>query len=266
MNPSLIDSHCHLDSYQEANELENTLKLCQELSVAKLITVGTNAEDWEIYQEMAAIHPEYISYTVGLHPTSVGEDYLEKTEQIFSYFSSPKKPCALGEIGLDYFHLPKEESEKQTILHRQKKAFKEQLRIAYELDCPIVVHSRNAFHDCIEMINESKVRWQRVVFHCFSEGPEEVEILNRLGGRASFTGIITYKNAQNVREAALQQGIEKIMIETDAPYLSPVPYRGKRNQPAYTHYIAHFCAELFKMDLNKFSQISYRNTHQFYRL
>ena len=264
MNSPIIDSHCHLDHYANKGALDEVFQLCEEHQVGKLISVGTDGEDWAVYRDMAEKYREIVYYSVGMHPTSVEEGWEKWVSQIESFFSGNVKPCALGEIGLDYFHLPKDEAEREIIIARQKEAFIAQLEIAKQLDCPIIIHSREAFKDCLTIIDESGVDWSKVVYHCFSEGADQIAQLNERGGRGSFTGIITYKSAQYVRDTALEQGLDKIMVETDAPYLTPVPHRGKPNQPAFTRFVAKYCAELFGISEEEFSKISYQNTCDFY--
>jgi TatD DNase family protein len=130
----------------------------------------------------------------------------------------------------------------------------------------VVVHSRGAFVECVKLIDASGVDWRNVVFHCFTEGPQEIAELMKRGGYGSFTGVITYKNADNVRAAALAQGIERFMIETDAPYLTPMPHRGKSNEPAFLRHTAEFCAELFGVDYEKLAEITTANAKRFYGL
>ena len=139
-----------------------------------------------------------------------------------------------------------------------------QLALAAEINCPIVVHSRGAFRECVRVIDESGVDWSKVVFHCFSDGPDEIRMLNERGGRGSFTGIVTYKSAANIGEAVVAQGIDRIMVETDAPYLSPVPMRGKRNEPAYVSYTAACCAQLLEVEVSEFAAIAVENTQSFF--
>lgn len=262
----LIDSHCHLEKFKAKGTLSEVLRNAQEAGVSRLITVGTSIEDWATYCELAKAYPEQIAWTVGIHPCDVAEDWEDQAMAITPWFTDDVPPVALGEIGLDYFHLPKAPDEAAEIKQMQREAFAHQLTIAYQLDCPVVVHSRHAFDDCVAMIDKSGVDWKNVVFHCFAEGAEQMAILNERGGRGSFTGIITYKNAETVREAALKQGLERIMIETDAPYLSPVPHRGKPCEPAYTRLTAEYCAQLFEVSLDEFTAIATRNTEAFYRL
>jgi TatD DNase family protein len=173
-------------------------------------------------------------------------------------------PVALGEIGLDRFHLPKEAAEAEKIFAWQRAAFAAQLVIAKSRGCPLVIHSRGAFRECVEMIDASGVDWTRVVFHCFTEGPAEIAELTRRGGRGSFTGILTYKNASAIREAAKAQGLGRLMIETDAPYLTPMPHRGKPNEPAFLRNTAEFAAELFGVSDEALAKETTANARAFF--
>jgi len=173
-------------------------------------------------------------------------------------------PVAIGEIGLDRFHLPQEPAAAERLFWWQRAAFEAGLGVARRLGVPVVVHSRGAFRDCVEMIDASGVEWSRVVFHCFSEGPDEMAELMRRGGFGSFTGIITYKKAEAVRAAALAQGPGRLMMETDAPYLAPVPHRGQPNEPAYVRHTAEFCAGLFGVPLEELAAVTTANARRFF--
>jgi len=263
----LIDSHTHLDSFVRRGVMAETLVNARALDVDALITVGTNQEDWELYGRLAAEHAGVIYHTVGLHPCSVEEDWSGQVGRIKSFWRGDPRPVALGECGLDRFHLPRDdESAAKRIYGWQRAAFAAQLEIAGELACPLVVHSRGAFDDCVEMIDASGFDWKRVVFHCFAEGPAQMSALIERGGRGSFTGILTYKNAESVREAAKVQGLARFMVETDAPYLTPVPHRGKPNEPAFVRHTADFAAEMFAVPYAELAAISARNTREFYGL
>lgn len=266
MSLNLIDSHCHLEKFQATGELEAVLKRARLAGVTRMIAVGTSSADWEIYKEMSFNNLGVIDYTVGLHPCHVDGDWESQTQQIMPFFAEKTAPVAIGEIGLDYFHLPKEPAEIEKIKAWQKEAFRMQLTFALQLDIPIVIHSREAFEDCVRLIDESGVDWQKVVFHCFPGGAREVQVLNERGGRASFTGIVTYKNAPMVREALLAQGLEKLMLETDAPFLAPVPYRGQCNEPSYVKEIAQCCADLLGIPLEALAKKVGENTRDFFRL
>ncbi len=262
----MIDTHCHLEPFVTKGTLSTVLTQADFTSVKRMIAVGTDPEDWPVYQKLASEYPDKIYYSIGLHPCYVKENYVDAIEQIAHYVESSPRPVAIGEIGLDYFHLPQDQEQiKQTITH-QKQSFRLQLELASKYNLPVIIHSRKAFKDCVDLIDASPVDWKQVVFHCFPDGPEEVKILNERGGRASFTGIITYKKSENIRQAALQQGLDLLMLETDAPYLSPEPCRGKPNEPAYLQHTAQFCAKLFKISLEELAEATTRNAVEFFSL
>lgn len=276
----LIDTHTHLDSFARRGELPEVLTRARAAGVEEMIAIGTDTDDWPLYRELARKHPGRVHYTVGLHPCSVGGDWSGRVAQLAGYWGgaaspfaadsarteSAPYPVALGEIGLDRFHLPKEAAEAEKILGWQKAAFVEGLALAKQFGCPVVIHSRGAFQECVEMIDAAGVDWSRVVFHCFTEGPAEMAGLMKRGGRGSFTGVITYKNAEAVRAAALAQGLARLMIETDAPYLTPMPHRGKPNEPAYLRHTAEFCAGLFGVGLEELARRATANARKFFGL
>ena len=171
---------------------------------------------------------------------------------------------AIGECGLDRFHLPKDAEAAERILGWQKAAFEVQLGLAKRLGCALVVHSRGAFAECVAMIDASGVDWTKVVFHCFSEGPGEISELVQRGGRGSFTGILTYKNAENVRQAARVQGLGRLMVETDAPFLAPVPHRGSPNEPAYVRHTAEYAAAMLGVPFEELAEVTTKNAKVFF--
>lgn len=262
----LIDSHCHLESFARAGTLPATLENARAAGVGEIICVGTDIGDWPLYRDMARDNPGKIHYTVGLHPCHVDEAWHDHVVALTPWFADSTLPVALGEIGLDNFHLPKNPDEAATTKYYQEAAFRAQLEIAFQLDCPVVIHSRNAFADCVRMIDASGVDWRKVVFHCFSEGAPEIAELNRRGGRGSFTGVMTYPKAENVRQAALAQGLERFMLETDSPYLSPQPVRGKPNEPAFMRHTAELAAKIFGVSYEELANISAQNTRAFFSL
>lgn len=263
----LIDTHTHLDGFFRRGELPAVLDRARAAGVEAMVAIGTEPDDWSLYRELAGTHPGLIHYTAGLHPCSVDEgweDAVAGMEAFWSESAGGPRPLAVGEIGLDRFHLPKDPAAAEPAFARQRAAFAAGLTIAKRLDVPVVVHSRNAFDDCVAMIDASGVGWRRVVFHCFSEGPAEIEALGARGGRGSFTGIITYKNAESVREAARRQGLGRLMVETDAPYLAPVPHRGKPNEPSFVRHTAEFCAGLFGVDFGDLATVTTANARNFF--
>ena len=274
----LIDTHTHLDSFARRGDLPALLDRARVGGVTAMITIGTDTEDWPLYREIAAAHPGLVHYTVGLHPCSVTEDWENRVRELEGYFGlgrdlradrttsdSPPGgralPVALGECGLDRFHLPKDDlGAAERIFAWQQAAFAAQLVIAKRLGCPVVVHSRGAFQECVAMIDASGVDLSRVVFHCFTEGVTEMAELVRRGGWGSFTGIVTYKSAENIRLAAKAQGLERLMVETDAPYLTPVPHRGRSKEPAFVRHTAEYLArEVFGVSYEKLAAVTTAN-------
>ena len=262
----LIDTHTHLDSFARRGELPAVLARARAAGLGAMIAVGTGPDDWGLYRDFARDQAGFVHYTVGLHPCAVDVAWADALALVEAFFDGEVRPVALGEIGLDRFHLPKEAAEAERIFVWQREAFAAGLALARKRGCPVVVHSRGAFRECVGMIETAGVDWTKVVFHCFSEGPEEMAELVRRGGRGSFTGVITYKNAEPVRAAAQAQGLARLMIETDAPYLAPVPHRGKPNEPAYLRHTAECCARLFGTGEAELAEITTRNAREFFGL
>ena len=262
---ALIDTHTHLDAFARRGELPAVLDRARAAGLEAMIAIGTAPDDWTLYRDLAREHAGVVHYTVGLHPCSVEAEWEQALRQWRrSSRGAAPRPVALGEMGLDRFHLPKEAAEAARIFGRQRAAFAAGLEVARRLGVPVVVHSRGAFRECVELIDASGVDWARVVFHCFSEGAGEMNELVRRGGCGSFTGIITYKNADAVRAAAKAQGLARLMIETDAPYLAPVPHRGKPNEPAFVRHTAEFCAQLFGVGYEELAAVTTANAKRFF--
>jgi TatD DNase family protein len=262
----MIDSHCHLDAFAKSGELEDVLTRAKNAGVDRMVTIGTSVSDWAMYANMTAAHQGVVYWTAGLHPTELSDGWEDQIAALPSWFATDPKPVAIGEVGLDYFHLPKNAAEAQSIVKRQKQAFHAQLEIALQLGCPLVIHARKSFADAVKMIDESGVDWRKVVFHCFGEGADEVRLLNEKGARASFTGTITFKNANKTLEAALAQGLDLLMLETDSPYLAPEPLRGERCEPAYVMLTAGFLADKMKLPVEKICASASVNALEFYNL
>jgi len=264
---TLIDTHTHLDGFARRGELPAVLARARAAGVGAMISIGTESDDWALIRDLAVAHPGVVHYSVGLHPCCVRENWADEVARIEAFWNGGKKPVALGECGLDRFHLPKDDPAKaERIFAWQRAAFAAQLEIARRLGCPLVVHSRGAFAESIAMIDASGMDWAKVVYHCFSEGPAEMGELLKLGGHGSFTGVLTYKNAGNVREAARVQGLARLMVETDAPYLTPVPHRGKPNEPAYLRHTAEYAAEMFGVGLDEFAEMTTQTARAFFGL
>lgn len=263
---ALIDTHTHLESFARNGTLAAALARAREAGVEAMITIGTSLDDWTLYRDLAREHAGFVHYSAGIHPCSVEVNWADAFASLENFWTgAAPRPVALGECGLDRFHLPKDAAEAEKIFAWQRAAFAAQLELAKKLACPIVVHSRGAFRESVEMIDASGVDWTRVVFHCFTEGVTEMAELTKRGGVGSFTGIITYKNAENIRAAARAQGLARFMVETDAPYLTPMPHRGKPNEPAFVRHTAEYSAtEVFGVPLAELAAISTANARTFF--
>lgn len=275
----LIDTHTHLESFARKGTLATALENARAAGVETMITIGTSSEDWALYRGLAAEHAPsgLVRFTVGLHPCSVDAGWEKEVGLIEAFWASgdgalaragaTTRPVALGECGLDRFHLPKDEAKAAEIFAWQRAAFAAQLEIAKRLGCAVVVHSRGAFRESVELIDASGVAWERVVFHCFTEGEAEIRELMQRGGVGSFTGILTYKTADAVRAAAKAQGLGRFMLETDAPYLTPMPHRGKPNEPAWVRHTAEYAAqEVFGVSYEELVRVSAENARTFFAL
>lgn len=273
------DSHTHLKDLYNQGNLEAALGRASAQGIHRLITIGTSPEDWTLYRDIAQQYPSQVAYTVGLHPSDVGPHWEADVAAMASFLRPVDSlsensraiplssvPIGIGEIGLDGFHLPADPHEAAEIEACQRAAFEAQLTLAKSVDLPIVIHSRNRFHECLAILDASGVNPERVVFHCFVEGPAEIALLMERGMRASFTGIVTYKNAAVVRESLILQGADRLMIETDAPYLTPVPHRGKPNEPAYLIHTAEACAGLLGIPLTTLSEKTEAAVQSFWNL
>ena len=261
----LIDTHTHLDGFFRAGTLPAMLDRARAAGLDGMIAIGTATDDWELNRDLARAYPGYVHYTVGQHPCNVEAGWETAQAQLEGFWAGTERPVALGEMGLDRFHLPKEPAEAEVVFARQKAAFAEGLKLGKRLGCPLVIHSRGAFAESVAMIDASGVDWTKVVYHCFVEGEAEVNALKERGAFASFTGILTYKNAPNVRAAAKAQGLERLMVETDAPYLTPMPHRGKPNEPAYVRHTAEYAAqEVFGVSYEELAGVTTANAKRFF--
>jgi len=263
---TIVDTHTHIDAAARSGALAGLIARARAAGVEWMVAIGTAPDDWDLNRDAAAANRGSVRYTVGIHPCSLAqgwEGWLGPLERFWSG-GPADRPVALGECGLDRFHLPKEPGAAAAAFAAQRAAFEAQLRLAGRLGCPLVIHSRNAFRECVEMIDASGVDWGRVVFHCFSEGEAEIRELARRGSRGSFTGILTYKNADAVRAAARAQGLPRLMIETDAPYLAPAPHRGKPNEPALLRHTAEYAAGMFGITLEELAAVTTATARAFY--
>lgn len=253
----LIDSHAHIQGKEYAGEVEAVIARARAAGVDKIIAVG-GAGDMSSNTEAVALAnsmPEVYA-TVGMHPhdaKDVSADELRKLKEL----TAVPKVVAVGETGLDYYydHSPREV---------QRRVFAEFIRMARESGLPIVVHERDAAHDAFELLRAEGARELRGVIHCFTGNYEAARNYLDLGFYISFTGIITFKNADALREVVRKVPLVKMLVETDSPYLTPVPHRGKRNEPAYVRYVAETVASLKGVTLNEIARGTTENVRELF--
>ncbi len=235
---SLVDSHCHLDDRQFDHDREAVIGRALEAGVTHILAIGAGdgPPDLECALRLADRFP-FISATAGIHPHDAAKAAAGDFRRLEELCAHPKF-IAIGEIGLDYHYdfAPRD---------RQREVFTEQLRIARKARKPVIIHTREAWDDTIRLLEE---HWAPAglagIMHCFSGGPQQARQVLAMGFYVSFAGIVTFPKAVNVREAAKTVPLDRLLVETDAPYLAPVPHRGKRNEPAFLPHTARALAEL----------------------
>lgn len=245
----LVDSHCHLDFPDLAQRLPEILERMQQNDVGCAVCIGVNLEDFPRVLALAESHP-HLYATVGVHPEYT--DAEEPTEQKLIELAAHPKVIAIGETGLDYYW-QKDRPE------WQRDRFRRHIRAAVTTGKPLVVHMRDAADDTLRILDEEGAQTVGGVMHCFTETWEVARQALDLGFYISFSGIVTFKNALAIKEAAEKTPLDRILVETDSPYLAPVPYRGKTNEPAYVRHVAEEIARLRKLSLDEVSDATTAN-------
>lgn len=234
MKPMIFESHAHYDSRKFDEDREELLNSMQENGIGTIINVGATWKSVTTGLELANQYP-FVYAALGLHPDEVG-DFNEERFEILKAECQKEKVVAVGEIGLDYYW----DNESHDI---QKKWFIRQLELARELDLPVIIHSRDAAEDTLKIMKEH-AKGMRGVIHCFSYSKEMAEEYVKLGFHIGVGGVVTFKNGKKLKEVVEAIPIERILLETDSPYLAPEPHRGKRNSSLYLPHIAQMIADL----------------------
>jgi TatD DNase family protein len=256
----LFDTHCHLDDPRLLEELDAVLERAQEAGVRRITTIGCASDLGSVTKaiEIARAHPDRISATVGVHPHDAKHLDDELLDAIRDA-GADASVVAIGETGLDfhYDHSPHD---------AQEEAFRKQVAVAKELRKPLVIHTRSAPKQTLQILREEHAKDVGGIIHCFSEDAPFAAAALDLGFVSSFSGIVTFNKAIAVQEAALKQPADALLIETDAPYLAPIPRRGKRNEPAYVAYTAARIAELRGVDPEALAEATYENALRIFRI
>lgn len=263
---NLIDSHAHLTFDQLQKDLDAVLQRSLAAGVTGWITVGTDAGQNE---KVISILDKYENLfgAIGIHPHYASDVSTTDIEQV-KEFAKHKKTVAIGETGLDFHcNFSTRGQLSRTKQDAQKELFKNLLEIAAQGNLPVIIHSRNAFDETIAIIDEFKNNLKNVVFHCWGGTVQQTQIVLDKGFHISFTGVITFKNAELTRQAAKIVPLERMMIETDCPYMSPEPHRKQKiNEPALLIHTAQKIAELKQMPLEKFADEVTKTTKTFFNV
>ncbi|MGX7132197.1 TatD family hydrolase [Enterococcus songbeiensis] len=253
----IFDSHTHLNAEQFNEDIPETIQRAKELGVSEMAVVGFDTPTIEKSLALSKKYP-FIYSIIGWHPTEAGSYSKEIEEDLQQKLTLPKV-VALGEIGLDYHWM---EDPKEV----QDKVFRRQIAIAKEMNLPISIHMREAIEDTYQILKEEDVRDIGGIMHSYSGDAEWAKRFLELGMHLSFSGVVTFKKATDVQEAAQIVPLDKLLVETDAPYLAPVPYRGKRNEPGYTRYVVEKIAELRGVPFEELANQTRGNAHRLFRI
>ena len=253
----MIDSHCHLDHEPMFSDLKNVLTRSKESGVEKILSICTTKDSFHKIIEIIKIDP-IIYGTYGIHPHEANTDLVTK-EEIIKNVSSNKKIIAIGESGLDFYY---NHSSKE----KQISSFKSHIEAAINLNVPIIVHSRNAEKETFDILNEYKKSKPKILMHCFTGSTEFANKLLTLDSYFSASGIITFKNSTDLQETFRLIPNDKLLIETDSPYLSPVPLRGKKNEPSYIKHTLMKLADIKNISVDNIDKITSQNFNTLFNL
>ena len=252
----MIDSHAHLDEERFDEDRDEFIKSLKENAISYVINPSSDMETSRRVVELSNKY-ENIFAAVGIHPHDA-EGFKEEDLDELRQLSKDERVVAIGEIGLDYYY----DNSPRDI---QKEVFRKQLELSHELDLPVIIHTRDAMGDTYDILKEFEGR-VRGVMHCYTGSIEMAEKFMKLGFYISIAGPVTFKNAVNVREMAKKIPLERLLIETDSPYLAPVPNRGKRNDPTNVRYVADMLANLKEIQIDKIIEHSRENTVELFSL
>ncbi len=262
---NLIDSHCHIDGEQFDADRDEVVERARAGGVVAMLNIGTGDPHSDDFRRTVAVAERYdnVYCSVGVHPHDA-KLYDDKAEEhLIEMVKSSKKVIAWGEIGLDYYydHSPRDV---------QRDGFRRQIRTAKELDLPVIIHSRDADDETVEILREEfgppEGGTQNGIMHCFGGTAAMAEALMPLGFLISFAGNVTFKKADNLREAARVVPLDKLLIETDCPFLTPVPFRGTRNEPSFVVHTAKFLADFYGVELEYLAEQTTTNFTNFFRI
>jgi TatD DNase family protein len=259
----LVDSHCHIDGEAFDSDRDEVVQRAKDAGLIALLNVGTGDPNSDDFRKAVAVAEKYenVFAAVGVHPHDA-KLYDDKAEEhLIALAKQSEKVIAWGEIGLDFYydHSPRDV---------QQGVFRRQIRTARDLHLPIIIHSRDADSETVDMLSGecSDEGFPGGIMHCFGGTAEMAETLLKLGFLISFAGNVTFKKADNLRDAARVVPLDRLLVETDCPFLTPIPFRGKRNEPAYVEHTARFLADFYGVSFEVLAERTTRNFLEFFRL
>jgi len=247
-----VDTHCHLtllDLSPYDGDIDLAIQAAKDAGVSTMMSISVNLDDHIELSRIATRHPE-LGYSVGVHPCEDATVMARATIEYLVKLAQAEKAWALGETGLDYFH-------STDFIAEQKECFARHIQASKIVKKPVVVHTRSAKHDTVDIIRAEGS--EHGILHCFTEDWETAKAVLDCGYYISFSGIVSFKNAQDLRDVAKQVPLDRILIETDSPYLAPVPYRGKSNEPKYVPYVAKALSDVYDKPLEEIAFITTQN-------
>ncbi len=251
----LVDSHCHLDFPEIVSQFDSVLALMQSNGVTHALSVSVTLEDFPKIRAIAEAYP-HIFASVGVHP-----DYADlpvvSVEQLTALATHPKV-VAIGETGLDYFRLKGD-------LEWQRDRFRTHIRAARACGKPLIIHTRSAAEDTLRLMREENASEVAGVMHCFTEDWDVAQAALEMGFYISFSGIVTFKNAKTLKEVAIKVPLERLLVETDSPFLAPVPHRGKTNQPGFVLHVAEEISRLRGISVDEVCAATSENFQRLFR-
>ena len=251
-----VDSHCHLDFPELAADLSAVLARMRDNQVTQALCISVTLENWPRVRDLAHAHA-HLHATVGVHPDEQGGEEPDVDRLVA--LARTEKVVAIGETGLDYYRQSGDTGW-------QRERFRTHIRAARAVDKPLVIHTRSAAEDTLRIMREEAAGDVGGVMHCFTESREVAEAAMEMGFHISFSGIVTFKNAVELKDVCRQVPLERMLIETDSPYLAPVPFRGKRNEPAFVRHVAEHVAALKDISLEAVADATSRNFSRLFRI
>ena len=246
----MIDSHCHLDHEPLLSDLQNVILRSKEVGITKLLTICTTSESFLRIKQIVD-KDELIYGSYGIHPHETEQNHVTKND-IIKNIEENKKIIGIGETGLDFFYT---HSNKK----RQIDSFREHIEASIDLNRPLIIHSRNAENETFEILNQYKNFRLKILMHCFTGSLEFSKKLLSLGSFFSASGIITFKNSKDLRETFKTIPLDNLLIETDSPFLAPVPKRGKKNEPSFIKFTAKKLSEIKEISFNDLIKFTSNN-------